>query len=198
MNTPSRIVIAIAAIIALSACSKAEKPLPADESPTPTVSAPPAAEVDLASPLEDSDSDSAAEADLDSPPPADISVEIAGICSIESIGGVGGPALDVPVQVTSDTMVGGWRTYMAADETEAPAWLRVLGLDGSVMFQTPLVATVDRPGVVKMTNRASSLLSGFTQVKVTGLPQGSYTLEVVLNAGPHWVRCIHTRQIQVM
>ncbi len=196
MNAPSRIAIAIAAIIALSACSEAEMPPPAAEPPMPTVSDTPTAEPDLGSPPPVSEP--AVEADPDSPPPVDISVEIAGICSIESIGGVGGPALDSPVQVQSDTTVSGWRAHKAADGTEAPAWLRVLGQDGGVMFQTPLPATVDRPDVADAVNRESALQSGFSQVNVTGVPQGSYTIEVVMNAGSEWVRCIHTRQIQVM
>ncbi|MBK6736525.1 MAG: hypothetical protein IPG64_00890 [Haliea sp.] len=141
--------------------------------------------------------DPATEADSDPPPPVDISVKIAGICNIESIGDLRGPALDVPVQVQSDTIVTGWRTYQAADGTEAPAWLRVVGQDGGVVFQIPLPATVDRPGVAKVVNRASALRSGFGRVKAMGLPQGSHTLEVVLNAGPRWVRCRHTRQVQV-
>jgi hypothetical protein len=194
MNAPNRVAIAIAAIIALSACSEAEMPLPAAEPPTPEVSVPPVAETVIDSPT----LDQVAAPDPDSPPPAKISVEVAGICNIESIGGVGGPALDSPVQVQSDTTVSGWRAYKAADGTEAPAWLRVLGQDGGVMFQTPLPATVDRPDVADAVNRESALQSGFSQVNVAGLTQGSYTLEVVLNAGTEWVRCQHTRTLQVM
>lgn len=196
MNAPSRIAIAIAAIIALSACSEAEMPPPAAEPPTPMVSDTPTAETNLDSPPPVSEP--AVEADPDSPPPADISLEIGGICNIESIGDIGGPEASVPVQVESEALISGWRAYKAADGTEAQAWLRVLGQDGGVVFQTPLPATEDRPDVAEAVNRVSALQSGFRKVKVTGLPQGSYTLEVVMNAGPEWVRCIQTQQIQVM
>lgn len=196
MNAPSRIAIAIAAIIALSACSEAEKPIPAVEPSVPEVSAPPVAETGIDSPQPVSSQ--AAAPGPGSPPPANINVDIGGICKIGVIGGLSGAELEGPAQVESDTTVSGWRTYQAADGTEAEAWLRVVSQDGGVVFQTPLPATVDRPDVVAVLNRESALRSGFTQVKVTGLTQGSYTLEVVLNAGPQWVRCRNTRQIQVM
>ncbi len=138
MQAPSRIAIVIAAVIALSACSEVQMPLSAEKSPM--VSNAPAVE-----------------ADPSSPPPAAISVGISGICNIESIGGLSGPALDGIVRVESDTTVSGWRAYQAADGTEADAWLRILGQDGDVAFQTPLAATVDRPDVVETVNRASAL-----------------------------------------
>ncbi len=198
MHAPSLIAIAISAVFALSACSEEQMPIPTAESLTPKVSDTPAEEAESGS-LTPTVSDApAAEADPGLPPPAAISVAIAGICNIESIGGVSGPELRNPVQVESDTIVSGWRAYQSADGTEAHAWLRVLGKDGGVAFQAPLAATVDRPDVVETVNRASALRSGFRQVKVTGLPQGSYTLEVILNAGSEWVRCRHTRQVQVM
>lgn len=196
MNAPSRIAIAIAAIIALSACSEAEMPPPAAEPPTPMVSDTPTAETDLGSPPPVSEP--AVEADPDSPPPTEVSVEINGICNIESIGDVSGPEVDVPVQVESDIVISGWRTYQAADGTEAPAWLRVLGQDGSIAFQAALPATEERPDVAEAVNRESALQSGFRQMQITGLPQGSYTIEVLLNGGAEWVRCLRTWQIQVM
>ena len=196
MNRCNRIAIAIATIIALSACSEAEMPQPAAEPPTPTVSDTQAIEADLGSPT--TVSVPAVGADQNSPPPVDISVKISGICGMASIGGIRGPELNAPVQVKSDTFVSGWRAYQAADGTEAPAWLRVLGHEGAVVFQTPLPATVDRQDVAEALNRPSALRSGFQQVKVKGLPQGSYTLEVVLNAGSQWVRCGRTWQIQVI
>jgi hypothetical protein len=193
MKAPSRIAIAIAAVITLSACSEAQKSVPAAESPA--ASKPPTAQADQESPP--TVSTPAVQAEPNSPPTA-ISVEIGGICSIGVIDNLKGAALSGPVQVESDTTVSGWRTYQAADGTEAEAWLRVLGQDGGVVFQIPLPATGDRPDVAKAVNRSSALRSGFSHVKVTGLQQGSYTLEVVLNAGPHWVRCRNTRQLQVM
>jgi hypothetical protein len=196
MNGTSRIVFAIASVIALSACSEAEKTFPRDKSVI--VSEAPAAKAEPNS-LKSTDSDAPTiQADPDSPPPAAITFEIAGICNIESIGDKSGPALDVPVQVESDTAVSGWRAHKAADGTEANAWLRILGQDGGVVFQTPLAGTADRPDVAEALIRESALRSGFRQVKVPRLPQGSYTIEIVFNALPEWVRCRHTRLLQVM
>ncbi len=139
----------------------------------------------------------AAVADQGQPPPAAVVLEMAGTCNIESIDGLSGPALDAPVRVAADAAVTGWRAHQADDGAEAPAWLRVLGQDGNVVFQIPLAATVDRPDVAEAVGRAGALRSGFGPVKVTALSQGDYTLEVVLNAGANWVRCPHTRQVQV-
>ena len=174
MYKSSRFALALGAIVAVSACREAQMPLPAAPS-----------------------ADLSKQVDMGPPPPQKIDVDSGGICNIEAIGDVTGTALDVPVVVAGETTVSGWRTSPKVDGTEAPAWLRVVGGDGAVKWQGPLPATEDRPDVSKAYNRATALHSGFRQVAVTGLSKGTYTMEVTLNLGPRWVRCAHTRTIEV-
>lgn len=179
MNARPLAAAALSVALVAAACSESQTPLPPDASATsPTV---------------------AVESTIDarSPPPLEIARVVAAICNIESIGDLSGPALSVPVHVASDTSIAGWRSLQAADGSEAPAWLRVVAEDGSVAFQAELAATQDRPDVATAVKRPAALRSGFRQAKIVGLSPGPYTLEVVLNAGNEWVRCAHTRALEV-
>ncbi len=179
MNALPLVAAALSVALVTASCREAQIPLPPEAPATaPTVA------------VETAVSEG-------SPPPFEIVSVVAGICNIESIGDLSGPALAMPVQVASDTSIAGWRSHQAADGSEAPAWLRVVAKDGSVAFQTYLVATGDRPDVAAAVNRPGALRSGFREAKIVGLSPGPYTLEVVLNAGPEWVRCAHTRAIEV-
>lgn len=166
---------ALSVALVTASCNEAQVPLP----PAPPV--PPAVQ-----PM-----------DTSTPPPADISGEMAGSCNIEAIGDVTGAALDAPVAVSGATSISGWRTLLASDGTEGPAWLRVVDAGGEVAMQTGLPATEDRPDVADVVKRESALRSGFRQFEVAGLAPGTYTLQIVLDAGPEWVRCAHTRTLAV-
>jgi hypothetical protein len=173
MNALPLVAAALSVALVTAGCSEAQIPLP--PAPAPAV----------------------APMDTSTPPPADISVEVAGICNIEAIGEVTGAALDAPVRVIGASAVSGWRTLLASDGTEASAWLRAVDAGGAVALQLPLPATEDRPDVAEVAKRDSALRSGFRQVAVTGLPPGTYTLQIVLGSGTQWVRCAHARTLAV-
>ena len=175
MKALSLVAAAVSAALRTAAGSEAQMPLPPAPAPAPVV----------------------APMDTSSPPPAEISGEMAGTCNIEAIGELTGAALDAPVRVTGTTSVSGWRTLQAGDGTEASAWLRAVDAGGAVAMQVALPATEDRPDVVDVAKRDGALRSGFKQVEVAGLAPGTYTLQIVLDAGPEWVRCAHTRTLAV-
>ncbi len=183
MPTPRLITTSFAFALLCAACSQAPS--------TPaTPPAPAAAPADAAASV-------AAPADPGAPPPASVTVEAGGVCNIEMIGDVSDLSENTAVPVASSITVSGWRTLAAVDGAEARAWLRVLADDGSVVFQAPLPATEDRPDVQAAAGRASALRSGFRDVGISGLPSGRFTLDVVLDAGSQWVRCAHTRKLEV-
>ena len=131
------------------------------------------------------------------PPPTEIAVEMAGICNIEMIGDATVSTAGSPAPVVAAPTVSGWRSMQAEGGSEAPAWLRVLDSGGRVVFQSLLPATEDRPDVVVAVSRASALRSGFRAVGIDRLEPGRYTVDVVLDAGPHWVRCAHAQSMVV-
>ena len=175
MNSVRLMAAALSVALVTASCSEAQMPLP-----------PPPPQAPAVQPM-----------DTSRPPPADISGEMAGTCNIEAIGDVTGAALDTPVSVNGTTSVSGWRTLQASDGSEARAWLRVVDASGAVAMQAGLPATEDRPDVADVAKRDAALRSGFRQVAVEGLAPGTYTLQVVFDAGPEWVRCAHTRTLAV-
>lgn len=178
MNALPLVAAALSLALVTASCGEAQVPLPP---------APPAAPAAPAvQPM-----------DTSTPPPADISGEMAGACNIEAIGEVTGAALDAPVSVRGGTTVSGWRALQASDGSEASAWLRVVDAGGAVAMQAGLPATEDRPDVAAAVKRDSALRSGFRRVELAGLAPGSYTLQIVLDTGPEWVRCAHTRTLAV-
>lgn len=175
MNVLPLVAAALSVALVTASCSEAPMPLPPAPPPAPAVK-----------PM-----------DTSTPPPAEIGSEMAGTCNIEAIGDVTGAALDAPVPVTGTSSVSGWRTLQASDGSEASAWLRAVDASGAVAMQVGLPATEDRPDVAEVAKRDSALRSGFRQVEVAGLAPGTYTLQIVLDAGSEWVRCAHTRTLAV-
>lgn len=181
MNPLPLAAAALSLALLSASCREAQMPLPPESSPAATA---PAAAVE-------------APVTAGSPPPAEVSIEMGGICNIEAIGDLTGPALNAPVRISGESVVAGWRTLQAQDGSEAGAWLRVLGADGAVAQQVSLPATEDRPDVVASSGRESALRSGFRQASISGLAAGTYTVDIVFDAGPEWVRCAHTRTLAV-
>ncbi len=190
MNTPNRLLLGLAIVAALAACSKTDAPAPAGDT------APATTDAASTPPAETSASTSALPAivSLDDTQRAE-TVTAAKACNLESVDGQSFSGADIALAMPKQAKAGGWLLAEGADAVETPA-LRIESADKSQVWEVPVQLTLARDDL--SLENATAATPGFeVAFDASGLKAGRYHLYLAYRSAGALMGCDNGRWISI-